>query len=355
MIAGFGSIGRRHVQNLCALGCSNFVLFRTHRGSMTDDDSPAGGDRVAFPQVHELSDAWSHRPRIAVVSNPSASHIEVALAAARNGCDLFIEKPLSDSLEGCEELAEVVRQENLVAMIGCQFRFHPLLVRLREGLAAGRIGSIAGARAEWGEYLPDWHPWEDHRNSYSARADLGGGVVLTLIHPLDYLYWLFGPAQRVQASTRAIASLETPAGEDWAEITIEFRSGVIGQVHLDYLQRPAVHRLTVWGDRGRAEWDYHAGTLRWEALATTGSSNGVLAERLTPGGMSPTTITIEHNPNGFGRNAMFLDEMRHFLGCVATRQTPAVSLSEGIAVLEIALAAKCSAEKWTGTNGAVNH
>ena len=233
-------------------------------------------------------------------------------------------------------MAEIVREKKLVAMIGCQYRFHPLLVRLRERLAAGELGRIVGARAEWGEYLPDWHPWEDHRNSYSARADLGGGVVLTLIHPLDYLYWLFGPADRVHASTRSIASLQTPAGEDWAEITIDFRSGVVGQVHLDYLQRPAVHRLTVWGERGRVEWDYHAGTLRWETVAATDQKNASAID-------ANPTVTIEHVPAGFERNTMFLDEMRHFLTCVESRKTPDIPLADGIAVLELALAAKQSA------------
>ena len=169
-------------------------------------------------------------------------------------------------------------------------------------LAAGRIGDILGARAEWGEYLPDWHPWEDHRKSYSARGDLGGGVVLTLIHPLDYLHWLFGPVRHVQASIRSVPSLQTSAGDDWAEITLEFASGVIGQVHLDYVQKPPVHRLCVWGDRGRAAWDFHAGTLIWEA--TDGTSQ------------------TERVPAGFDRNTMFLDEMRHFVDCRASGERP---------------------------------
>ena len=134
----------------------------------------------------------------------------------------------------------------------------------------------------------------------------------------------------------SIASLQTPAGEDWAEITIDFRSGVVGQVHLDYLQCPAVHRLTVWGERGRVEWDYHAGTLRWETVAATDTKNASAID-------ANPTVTIEHVPAGFERNTMFLDEMRHFLTCVESRKTPDIPLADGIAVLELALAAKQSA------------
>ena len=138
-------------------------------------------------------------------------------------------------------------------MIGCQFRFHPLLIALRQAIEAGKLGTVLGAEAEWGEYLPNWHPWEDYRESYSARKELGGGVVLTLIHPLDYLFWFFGDAQRVTGITRSVPALNTPAGEDWANVLLEFSpSGVVGHVHLDYWQRPAVHRLRVGrsGDRG---------------------------------------------------------------------------------------------------------
>jgi len=317
LIAGFGSIGRRHFQNLRALGCSHFVFYRTNRSTIADPDTSD------WPSTSSLEEALSHQPAIAIISNPSAKHLETALAAARDGCHLFIEKPLSHSLEHCHVLAELAQTRRLTTMIGCQFRFHPLLISLREQLRAGRLGEVLGARAEWGEYLPDWHPWEDHRQSYSARADLGGGVVLTLIHPLDYLYWLFGPVHQVQAAIRKVPSLQTAAADDWAEITLQFTSGVIGQVHLDYVQKPPVHRLVVWGERGRATWDFHAGTLVWEA--TDGTSQ------------------IESVPAGFERNTMFVDEMRHFLDAVEHQRPTDIPLADGIAVLDVALKAKHSA------------
>jgi predicted dehydrogenase len=319
LIAGFGSIGQRHFQNLRALGCSHFIFYRTYQSTISDPDTSA------WFSTNSLDEALAHRPRIAIVSNPSAKHLEVGWAAAQAGCHLFIEKPLSHTLDRCRELADLAQQRRLTTMIGCQFRFHPLLVGLREQLRAGRIGEVLGARAEWGEYLPDWHPWEDHRKSYSARADLGGGVVLTLIHPLDYLYWLFGPVQDVQASIRSVPRLQTAAGDDWAEITLQFASGVIGQVHLDYVQKPPVHRLCVWGDRGRALWDFHAGTLAWEA--TDGSTQ------------------IECVPEGFERNTMFVDEMRHFLDAVEHRRPSSIPLEEGIAVLDVALKAKSRTQR----------
>ena len=222
-------------------------------------------------------------------------------------------------------MAEVVAERGLTAMIGCQFRFHPLLISLRDQLLAGRIGQVLGARAEWGEFLPDWHPWEDYRKSYSARGDLGGGVVLTLIHPLDYIHWLFGPTREVQATIRSVPALQTAAGDDWAEITLTLSSGVVANVHLDYVQKPPVHRLVVWGDSGRAAWDFHAGTLEW--LSTEGARQ------------------VEQVPAGFERNTMFVDEMRHFLSAAQHGRPSDIPLEDGIAVLDVALRAKAAADR----------
>lgn len=314
LIAGFGSAGRRHFNNLRALGCPDFIFYRTFQSKLPD------ADVADYFATSDLQAALARRPQIAVVANPTASHLEVACAAARAGCHLLIEKPLSHSLDHCQQLAELAHERGLTVMIGCQFRFHPLLASLRRQIGEGRLGEVLGARAEWGEYLPDWHPWEDYRQSYSARADLGGGVILTLIHPIDYLYWLFGAVDDVQASMRSVPSLQTSAPDDWAEITLRFACGVIGQVHLDYVQKPAVHRLDVWGDRGRASCDFHAGTLAWQP--TEGD------------------IDVERVGASFERNTMFMDEMRHFLDAVGQRKPSCIPLADGIAVLEIALKAR---------------
>jgi len=317
LIAGIGSIGRRHLQNLVTLGYSNLLLYRSHKGTLADEESDD------WPVFTDLDEALARGPQVALICNPTALHMPVAIAAAKAGCHLFIEKPLSHTLEGCDELLALVKERKLVTMVGCQFRFHPLLVKLRDEIRTGRIGEVIATRAEWGEYLPQWHPWEDHRSSYSARQDLGGGAVLTLIHPLDYLRWIFGEVTKLHASTRSIPSLQTETGDDLAEITLEFESGVIGQVHLDYIQSPPVHILTVVGDEGRAELNFHTGTLTWRGR--DGSS------------------IVDSAPDEFERNAMFIDELQHFLGCVEKLEPTCVPLEDGIASLGLALRAKGNA------------
>jgi len=160
----------------------------------------------------------------------------------------------------------------------------------------------------------------------ALAAELGLGHLLpvpTLLRQLDYLYLLFGEWRRMQAMVARVPSLDTPAGEDWSDINIEFSSGVLAHVHIDYLQRPAVHRLTVVGDIGRAVCDYGAGELHW-----------------CPVDGEPI---IRRTGLRFERNTMFLDAMQHFLDCVRDRTEPLVPLADGAAVLRMALQARHAA------------
>lgn len=314
LIAGLGSVGRRHLTNLRTLGWTDLRCFRTGRSTLPDLES-AG---VAVDT--DLAEALARRPLAVIVANPTACHLPVALAAARAGAHLFIEKPVADELTGLAELEREVRARRLTAVVGFQFRFHPGLQQLAAWIRSGAIGAIVSAQAHWGEYLPDMHPWEDYRVGYAARPELGGGVLRTLCHPFDYLRWLVGDIVDIAATS----SQHNPLGlavETSVDAVLQFAGGACGHVHLDFVQRPPEHRLTIIGTAGTATWNqadhaarlYSCATGRWEVV-------------------SP--------PPDFERNTMFLDEMRHFLACLRGDAHPACTLADGRAALEAVVAAR---------------
>jgi len=317
LIAGFGSIGRRHFRNLLALGERDILLYRTHRSTL--DDAEIAG----FPVETDLEAALAHRPEAVIIANPTALHLEVAIPAARAGCNLFLEKPLSHSLERVDELCRAVQEGGGQAMVGFQFRFHPGLRRVAQELRQGGLGRPLSVRAHWGEYLPSWHPWEDYRRSYSAPTDLGGGVVLTLCPPFDYLRWLVWEVSQLWALTGKVSDLELEV-EDIAEIGLRFAGGAVGSLHLDYIQQPPSHTLEIAGTQGSLHWDnaggavdiYEAGRAAWT--------------RWTP-------------PADFERNQMFLEELRHFCAVARREEAPACTLEDGIQALRLALAVHESA------------
>ncbi|MEO8392410.1 MAG: Gfo/Idh/MocA family oxidoreductase [Chloroflexota bacterium] len=318
LLVGFGSIGRRHLRNLRALGVPDqrIIVARTGRSTLPDDEL------TGVTVVSDLAAALAHQPRATIIANPTSLHLATALAAAQAGSSVFMEKPIAYSLDGVDQLRSLVEQKALTFFVGFQFRFHPGLRQVKQWLDGAQIGKIIHVQVHWGEYLPDWHPWEDYRQSYSARADLGGGVVLTLSHPLDYVRWLVGDVTRVFASL-GYQGLDIEA-EDTADIHLEFAQGAIGHVHLDYVQRPSSHTLRITGTEGSIRWDnadgiahcYRAAAQTWESVAPA--------------------------PD-FERNRLFLDELQHFLACIAGEAAPLCTFDDGVRALEIALAAKQSA------------
>jgi len=323
LIAGLGAVGQRHARNLRAIAGDRLELlaFRRRRlphvitESLERDDVRNVEAELGVTAFDELDAALAARPDAVFVCTPSSQHMEIAQRAAAAGCHLFIEKPVSHTLEGVERLRETVASKGIIALIGCQWRYHPCVRWLRGVLQARALGPILSAEIEYGEYLPDWHPYEDYRFSYAARADLGGGVVLTQIHDYDLAWWLFGPPRTVTATGGHLSALEIDV-----EDTVHARlagDGISVCIRQSFASRPPRRVIRVTGQRGSVTVDLLA------AHVTTDSS------------VAPPVAFADYQ-----RNQMFADEARHFLACLAGEEQPAVPLEDGIAVLRLALAVK---------------
>ena len=316
LIAGLGSIGRRHLRNLRALGETDIILYRTHLSTLPDEEL------AGLPEETDLQRALDQKPDAVIVANPTSMHLDVAIPAVEAGCSILLEKPVSHNLDRLGDLAAAARRSHSRILVGFHFRFHPTLRKAAELLSAGAIGHIVSVRTHWGEYLPNWHPWEDFHQSYAARADLGGGVILTLTHPFDYLRFIVGEMESLWAFTSA-QNLNLDV-EDTAEIGLRFVDGAVGSLHLNYNQQPSSHTLDIIGSNGVLHWDNADGILRLRrALASEWDT-------FLP-------------PEGFERNVMFMDEMRHFLSVVQGEARPICRLEDGVIALKMALAAQESA------------
>jgi len=334
LIAGLGSIGRRHMRNLIALGEKDIVLYRTGKSTMPEEEL------AGFPQETDLHTALEkHKPDAVIVSNPTSMHLDVAIPAAKMGCALLLEKPLSHSMERIDELQAAVLQSRSKVLVGFQFRFHPGMVRAKQLIQEGEIGRVVSAHVHFGEYLPAWHPWEDYRKGYAARADLGGGVVLTQCHSLDYLPWLVGNVESVWGFTAKLSDLEVDV-EDTAKIGLRFANGALGSIHLDYNQQPPSHYFEVVGTKGSLQWNLSDGTTRIyraespsprEASPLGGIGRGVRGEG------EWETYPL---PPDWERNAMFIEEMKHFIAVMRGEVESSCPLEDGVRVMRLATAVK---------------
>ena len=312
---GAGSIGSRHARNLAALG---------HEVLIWDTDTDRRRTAAGVPGVTAavtLADALASRPDAALICTPPACHLELARRALAAGAHLFVEKPIAATSEEVPALiAEAGRRERLL-MVGFNLRFLPSLRRVKALLDAKRVGRILAVRAEFGSYLPDWRPGRDYRDNYAVRAALGGGVLLDAMHEFDYLRWLLGEAAEVFCAAGHVSELHGDS-EDVAEATLRFASGVLGQVHLDYLQRVYRRNLQIIAEAGLITWDYPSHRVNVHVP-----------------GAEPETIVV---PDG-DSNEMYLAEMRHFVRCIEGRESPLVDGEDALSTLRLVEAAKRSA------------
>ncbi len=252
LIVGYGSIGARHLRLLrAALPKADIRVLRRSDTGLSIPNASGCFDRVTT--------ACDFAPQVAILANPAPFHLELATALAGVGTHLLVEKPLSDTLEGVDELCTLCAARGLVLQVGYNLRFLDSLQRFRADLAAGRIGPILSVRCEIGQHLPGWRPDVDYRQTVSAQRALGGGVLLELSHELDMLRWVFGRVAWVSAWTGQSKTLEIDV-EDCALVHLGFAAGPVAQLGMDFFRRDTTRTCTAIGAKG---------TLRWDAVAAT--------------------------------------------------------------------------------------
>jgi len=317
LVIGCGSIGERHIRNLRGLSAGEIIACDTDRKRLS-----AIGKKYKIQTYADLGRALSKNVDAALVCTPTNTHIPIARKVIDSGAHVFIEKPLSHNLKGVDDLIDRARKKNLAIFVGYNLRFHPGLVLVKRLLEKGEIGKVLSARAEFGQYLPDWRPLQDYRRSYTARKMLGGGIILDSSHELGYMRWLLGEVKEVSCFAGKLSRLVTDV-EDTARVLLKFRSGSIASVSLDFIRRDYSRNCELICEEGSIIWDYP----------------GALVKIYSAKNKKWRVIKVGSDPN-----EMYVREMRHFIRCVQGKESPLSDGKEGKKTLEIALAAKKSAE-----------
>ena len=318
LVVGGGSIGSRHLNNLKMLGIIPLAIVEPEperRRSLTQDNTVIGFETL------ESGLAWA--PDFVIIATPSHLHIEQAFKAAQSNCHVFIEKPLSHTSEGLDDLAAVVEDRSLISIVGCNMRFHPGPTKVKHLLDQEAIGKLLFARVHTGSYLPEWRPWQDYRRSYSAQVAMGGGCLLDCIHEIDLTHWYLGEVESVFCVAGHLSSLDIDV-EDVALLICRHIGDRLSEIHLDYVQRTYERGCQIVGERGSIFWDYNEGVVRWF------------------NGEQKAWHYFAQSKN-WHVNQMYLDELKHFLECVQTGKSTLLPVSDAVKVMRIVLAAKESA------------
>jgi predicted dehydrogenase len=319
LIVSLGSIGRRHLRNLRAVcpSADIAVLRLSSRGEANDIE-------LANFVTSDIQEAIAFRPQAAIIASPASTHQAVAVELARHGIHLMIEKPLACDAESASAIVDAARNAGIVCMVGYNLRYKQSLLKVREMLAAGAVGTVLSVRAEVGQYLPTWRPEQDYRTSVSAQAELGGGALLELSHELDYLLWLFGMPDKVHCVMGHYSELDIDA-EDLVNLSMEYADPRrLINVHMDFIQREVTRKCHFIGSEGTMLWDAIEDRI---FVKGSGAANG-------------PQITGPFDPDG---NRAYMDELEHFIAVIADDQIPAPDKNQGLRVLHVVDAARRSA------------
>jgi len=306
-VLGQGSIGRRHAGNLLSLG--HEVVAWDPAADVLD-----GTERAPSPDA-ALADAEA-----AIIASPSSEHAAQARLALEHGCHALVEKPLALTAAEAGPLVALADGQGLVLGVAMNLRFHRGVIAVRDAVLSGAIGAPLVARVWFGSWLPGWRPGTDYRLSYSARRELGGGVLLDAIHEIDYLSWILGPVASVSATLTTVSDLEIDV-EDVAQMQLGFASGVQAVLSLDYLDRSYDRGCRLVGSEGTVSWSYSDGRVMLET--DCGPPAGTSVPRDVAG--------------------TYLAEIGAFIDAAASSAPTSTTADEGLAALRVVEAARDSA------------
>lgn len=306
LIAGCGSIGRRHLAHLAALdNIAEISIFTRNQQCLKGFEKD--------PRI-KITGSLDETPAdIAVIANETDKHAATAIRLASRGMHLFIEKPLAVSVKQAEEIQRAVAAAGVKVHIGYNLRFLGIMGRLRDVLADRILGTPYFAHIEAGQFLPDWRPDTDYRRSYSASAARGGGVALDLSHEIDYMRYLFGDPISWQTVKTKVSNLEIDS-DDMFDGIYRYAGNFVCTVHLDYLQPIRQRELRITGSNGQLTCD-------------------LVSRRMTMTVKGQETVVADEDL--FDLAATYPAELYHFLEVVREGIAPRVTLADGIQALRL--------------------
>ena len=311
LIAGTGSIGRRHVATLRTLRPD--LRFALLRADARRDAYSRELDAEVFSTL-ETALAWG--PDLAVIATPTDLHAALIGPLVDAGVATFIEKPVVITAEDADDLSRRDPAALPPTQVGCVLRFLEVFGTLRTWLDEGRLGRLARARIECGQYLPDWRPGTDYRLSYSATSERGGGVIFDLVHELDLAVGLLG-AERLEHVMAAKRSALELACEDVALLHLTSADGLPISVGLDYVSRTPVRNVEIVGEDASARLDF-------------------IGRRLTLTGPHGVVETMDA---GFDIEAAYTTQFAELIGAIEQGTGTRLPLHEGLKATRLAIAA----------------
>jgi len=330
LFIGLGGAGQRHLRlfrenlpnvDLIAYRSTNKTPLLNSDFSINQNESIE--DVYQIKIYNNFKEALALKPDLVVISTPSSMHLEYAQLCASKGINVFVEKPISNSLEGLQTLRDTVEKNNVAIQVGFQRRFHPHLSKVKEIIKSGRLGQVLTVNFTVASYIPRWHPYENYLDLYACRKELGGGVLLTEIHEIDLAVWYFGMPKSVVCIGGTYSDVGMDV-EDTVRLTLDYVDFSV-QINLTFWQKHHERNLSINGEEGYLSWNQDGDLLIEEYF---NKANG---------------ITKHSNPNP-GNDSMFDLQIKSLIENIEVLDSKD-NMNDSIISMKIIEAAKESMQK----------
>lgn len=247
LIVGLGSMGKRRIRNLQYLKAGTIIGFDTR-----EDRAKEAEGKYKIRAFTDFDDAMKENPDALVISTPPDLHMKYARIAAVNNKHFFTEASVVD--EGMDELIKLCKGKKIVAAPSCTMRFNSSIQEIKKVVDEGEIGKPLAFTYHSGQYLPDWHPWEDYRKFYVAKRETGAAREIVSFE-LVWLTWVFGNIDTISCFNGKTSILDIDI-DDLYQIIMRFKNGVFGHMQVDVVSRVADRSCKIFGEKGVIFWNW---------------------------------------------------------------------------------------------------
>ncbi len=307
-VVGLGNIATRHRRNLKKLFPES-ILYAMSASGRIPKETVSDADYI----VASISSIIDSKVQLVIIASPSPFHASHAIPLIKAGIPVLIEKPVSSNMADVIALQETSKRYKTPVAVGYCLRYLPSAIEMKKLIASDLLGHLYHAHIEIGQYLPDWRPNKDYRDTVSARASLGGGALLELSHELDYAKWLLGNLTLEHAILRQTKELALEV-EDSADMLFSTSKQAVIHMHLDFLQRKAHRQCRFVGSKGVLEWDLIGNEIRF--ISTQG-------------------IQVLYSEPKWDKNQMYMAMVTDFVAKIHQQPNQCISLSEAAQCVEL--------------------
>jgi predicted dehydrogenase len=261
LVIGLGSMGKRRVRNLRALGYEQVAGLDTRSDRKAEAVEKYG--IVVFDDFAAALNRFA--PDALVISVPPQHHMELAWRAVDAGIPCFIEASVVDA-DRILALARRLEGGNLVVAPSCTMRYFPGPKQIKQLIRSGAIGRPLNINYQTGQYLPDWHPWEPIQDYYVSRRETGGGREIVPFE-LTWINDVFGDPEPLACVKAKLTDVDADI-DDIYHCVLRYPGGLLANITVEVISRPhATREMRVLGSEGELVFSTDENCVRYSNVA----------------------------------------------------------------------------------------